>query len=66
MVAGRIDMSMSRTRTQPVPVPKTTRMQDVRSLTSLPAGRVVPLAAIPLLREDAVRRCSLRFSFEMM
>lgn len=56
----------TRQKTSPIPVAKTTRMQDVRALTSLPAGRVVPLLAVPLLRMDALRRMELRFSFEMM
>lgn len=60
------DLSMSRTRVAPIPTAKSTRFQDVRNLTSLPAGRMVPLVAIPLHREDAVRRCSLRLSFEQM
>lgn len=60
------DERPTRTLTTPIPVAKTTRMQDVRALTSLPAGRVVPLLAVPLLRMDAIRRMELRFSFEMM
>lgn len=60
------DERPTRTRTDPIPVARTTRMQDVRCLTSLPAGRVVPLLAVPLLRMDAVRRMELRLSFEMM
>lgn len=60
------DERKTRTKAEPIPTPKTTRMQDVRALTSLPAGRVVPLLAVPLLRMDAVRRMELRFSFEMM
>lgn len=55
-----------RTRVSPIPVAKSTRMQDIRVLTSLPAGRMVPILAMPLLREDALRRCALRLSFEMM
>lgn len=60
------DERPSRTLATPIPTAKTTRMQDVRALTSLPAGRVVPLLAVPLLRMDAIRRMELRFSFEMM
>ncbi|UIB81422.1 major capsid protein [Flyfo microvirus Tbat2_108] len=33
-------------------VPRTRRSHPLRNMTSLPAGKVVPLAAIPLLRED--------------
>ena len=60
------DERVTRTLADPIPTAKTTRMQDVRALTSLPAGRVVPLLAVPLLRMDAIRRMELRFSFEMM
>lgn len=35
-------------------------------MTSAPAGRVVPVAAFPLLREDAMRSFSLRINTEMM
>lgn len=60
------DATFNRTKATPIAAPRTTRMQDVRALTSLPAGRVVPLLAVPLLRMDALRRMELRFSFEMM
>jgi hypothetical protein len=42
------------------------RRQSARGITSLPAGKMVPLAAFPLLREDAMRSGRLRFSFESM
>lgn len=57
--------SINRMRTTPVPVQRTTRTHDLRVLTSLPAGKMVPLAAIPLLREDSVTRASMRVDFEM-
>lgn len=66
MVAGRIELGMSRQKSTPIGVPRTTRMQDVRVLTSLPAGRVVPIFAAGLLREDGIGRCQMRLSFEMM
>lgn len=54
-----------RTSTSPIAVPRTIRNHDITVLTSLPAGKMVPVAAIPLLREDAARaRVSL--SFQMM
>lgn len=59
-------ISNDRTRTQPLVAPRTMRRQSARGLTSLPAGKMVPLAAFPLLREDAVRSGRLRFSFEQM
>lgn len=58
--------TMNRKRTQPISAPRTIRRHAVRGLTSLPAGKMVPLLAVPLLREDAVRSGRLRFSFEQM
>lgn len=66
MVNMQQDFGLSRTRTQPIGTPRTTRFQDIRCLTSLPAGRVVPICAIGLLREDALRRATIRISAEMM
>jgi hypothetical protein len=57
--------TLNRMRTTPVPVQRTTRRHDLRVLTSLPAGKMVPLAAIPLLREDSLTRGMVRVDFEM-
>lgn len=57
---------MTRLKTSPIPVQRTTRAQQHRVLTSMPAGKMVPLAAIPLLREDSVSRAKFRIGFEMM
>lgn len=65
-MVNSLDVAINRTRASAIPVAKTTRFQDIRNLTSLPAGRMVPLVAIPLHRMDAIRRCSIRFSYEMM
>lgn len=54
-----------RTKLDPIPVVKSLRSHDVRVLTSLPAGKMVPIVAVPLLREDALRRGAYRFTFEM-
>lgn len=56
----------SRMKTTPLPVARTTRDLMLRTLTSMPAGKVVPLAAIPLLREDSVTSCRMQIGFEMM
>lgn len=56
----------NRTQTQPIRTLRTMRRQSARGITSLPAGKMVPIAAFPLLREDAVRSGRLRFSFESM
>lgn len=58
--------SLSRTKTTPIAVSRSTRMVDVRALSSLPAGKMVPLVAFPLLREDRLRSSQFRLSFEMM
>lgn len=65
-MAGPNSISNDRTRTQPLVAPRTMRKQSARGITSLPAGKMVPIAAFPLLREDAIRSGRLRFSFEMM
>ncbi len=56
----------ARMNTAPLATPRTMRRQSARGITSLPAGKMVPIAAFPLLREDAVRSGRLRFSFESM
>lgn len=61
-----LDVSINRTRVAPIMTAKSTRFQDIRNLTSLPAGRMVPLLAIPMHRMDALRRAQIRFSFEQM
>lgn len=58
--------SLSRMNTTPIAVVRSRRAHIIRGLTSLPAGKVVPIHVIPLLREDKLDRCSFRLSFEMM
>lgn len=53
-----------RHETRPLGVPRSQRNNGLRAMTSLPAGKVVPLAAFPLLREDALRG-RMAFAFEM-
>lgn len=65
-MAGPNSIANSRTRTEPLVALRTMRRHSARGLTSLPAGKMVPIAAFPILREDAVRSGRLRFSFEMM
>lgn len=55
----------NRTKTTPIPVQRTTRNMAARVLTSLPAGKMVPIMAIPLLREDSVTSANYRLAFEM-
>ncbi|TRL41908.1 hypothetical protein [Rhizobium straminoryzae] len=58
--------ALARTKTTPIPVQRSTRQVDIRALTSLPAGKMVPIAAFPLLREDRLRSSQMRISFELM
>lgn len=53
-----------RTSVNPIRPVRSLRPFSSRVLTSLPAGRVVPLVAMPLLREDAVRTGRYRLTFE--
>lgn len=57
--------NLNRLTTRPLGVPRTRRSHSVTTLTSLPAGKCVPVAAIPLLREDGIRSGRMRLSFEM-
>lgn len=61
----RRDQDMNRRSTRPLNVPRSLRGHEVSTLTSMPAGRMVPIWAAPLLREDQVRRGRVRMSFEM-
>lgn len=61
---GRVDIN--RTRTDALTFPRSIRRHNARAITSLPAGKSVPIFASGLLREDAVRSGRLRFTFEMM
>ena len=58
--------ALSRTNTSPIGVDRSMRQVDVRALTSMPAGKMVPIAAFPLLREDRLRSSTMRISFELM
>lgn len=56
---------VNRTKTTPIAAQRTTRIKRERVLTSLPAGKMVPLFAVPLLREDSITRAEYRIAFEM-
>jgi len=56
----------SRLNTTPVYTPQTIRRQTARGITSVDAGKMVPIAAYPLLREESIVSGRVRFSFEMM
>lgn len=58
-------MEVNRKVTAPVGAPRTLRGHGIRVLTSMPMGKVVPICAVPLLREDAIRRGALQLAFEL-
>lgn len=55
----------TRTKNVPIAVNRSRRNLHFRNLSTLPAGKVVPLLAFPLLREDALDRCQLQLNFEL-
>ena len=57
--------NVNRQQAQPLNVPRTRRAHALSVLTSLPAGKSVPIAAVPLLREDGMN-ASLRIQCEML
>lgn len=57
-------MSINRQVTSPLNVPRTNRNHALTVLTSGPAGKFWPLAAVPLLREDSASG-SVNIAFEM-
>lgn len=65
-VSASMVKSLSRTKTTPIHTVRSTRQVDIRALTSLPAGKMVPITAFPLLREDRLRSSTMRISFELM
>lgn len=58
-------MSINRMTTRPLDVPRSRRRWGLRGLTSMPAGKVVPLGSVPLLREDSAHG-RYKINFEMM
>lgn len=65
-MVGNASPMMTRTKLQPIPVIRSTRRLDLRGLTSLPVGKVVPIAAFGLLREDQVQSSRIRINLEML
>lgn len=61
---GRVDLN--RQRTDALTFPRSIRRHNARAITSMPAGKSVPIFAGGLLREDAIRSGRMRFQFEMM
>ncbi|WP_378941854.1 hypothetical protein [Mesorhizobium sp. ANAO-SY3R2] len=59
-------MNVNRTSTVPVEIPRTNRVETARGITSLPAGKAVPIYACGLHRMDRIVQGPLRCSFELM
>lgn len=60
------NVQIERMNPDPLSVPRTRRTLNLRCLTSVPAGKMVPVAAWPLLREDAVAASTISIGIEMM
>jgi hypothetical protein len=60
------NMPMEVIPTDPIIVEKSIRRDTIRVLTSSNAGRIVPVAVIPMLREDRVSTSRIRLAVEMM
>lgn len=61
----KVRIARNRTSTTPAGVPRTIREHNLEILTSMQAGKMMPVAAIPLLREDSAR-VRVNFAVEMM
>jgi len=61
-----MSLNNSRLNTNPIYTAQTVRRQTARGITSVDAGKMVPIAAYPLLREESIVSGRVRFSFEMM
>jgi hypothetical protein len=57
--------SVNRQSTAPVTFPRSRRNHALAVLTSMPAGKCVPLAVMPMLREDSLRSF-MRINVEML
>lgn len=55
----------TRTKTTPIPTQRTARPLVYRNLTSGNAGKMVPLLAMPVLREDSVAGARFRVALQM-
>lgn len=58
-------MNINHQHTAPLQVPRSRRNHALAVLTSMPAGKCVPLAVIPMHREDGLK-ASMRVAVEMM
>ena len=57
---------LSRSNTTPLSLPRSIRQINQVVATSMPAGKVVPITAFPLLREDTLRNSMLHAKVDLM
>lgn len=58
--------ALNRTQTTPIATPRSRRPMVARGLTSIPSGKMTPVYAFGLLREDKIDRFNFRLTFEQM
>jgi len=58
--------AISRTNTQAIQLPRSIRQINQVVATSMPAGKMVPVTAFPLLREDALKTSMLHCKVDLM
>lgn len=57
---------ISRTNTTPISISRSIRQINQVCATSMPAGKVVPITAFPLLREDTLKSSMLHLKVDLM
>lgn len=56
---------INRQMTAPLKFPRTRRNRMLQNMTSCTVGKMVPIAYVPLLREDSIKSGRMRISFRM-
>jgi len=58
--------NIARTNTTPIPIARSVRQINQIAATSMPAGKMVPVTAFPLLREDQLRNSMIHCKVDLM
>ncbi|MGO7184015.1 hypothetical protein ACCT14_25365 [Rhizobium brockwellii] len=58
--------AIARTNTTPIQIARSTRQINQIAATSMPAGKMVPVTAFPLLREDQLRNSMIHCKVDLM
>lgn len=58
--------TISRTNTNPLALPRSMREVPIMAGTTVPAGKMTPVAAFPLLREDALKTSTIYCKVDLM